>query len=164
MKKLLFGLCSMFLLASVAMAKDKLVSQWNCAKPSEAHSIDVGDQANHSYAVSKVTCTSAKGEVGGVREQEGVGTQFNDTTGATTQWHGVFVVTMANGDKLHYSYANKGPGTMKDGQVQSASEKWSMVGGTGKFASAKGEGTCQAKGNADGTSIVDCEGAYTLAK
>jgi hypothetical protein len=164
MNKLLFVFCSMFLFASVAMAKGKVVSQWNCGKSSDAHSIEVGDQTSHSYAVSKSTCTSAKGEVGGVREQEGVGTQFNETTGDTTQWHGVFVVTAANGDKIHYTYANKGPGTLKDGQFQSGSIKWLMVGGTGKFAGIKGEGTCQGKGNADGSVTWDCTGTYALAK
>ena len=164
MKKLVFVLSSILLFASVAVAKDKLVSQWNCGKPTEAHSIDVGDQPNHSYAVSKGTCTSLKGEVGGVREKEGGGPQFNETTGDTTQWHGVFIVTMANGDKLHYTYANKGPGIMKNGQFQSGTNKWSIVGGTGKFANAKGEGTCQGKGNADGSATWDCEGNYTLTK
>jgi hypothetical protein len=164
MSKRMLVLCSVFLFASVAMAADKLASEWNCAKPSDAHSIDVGDQANHSYAVSKTTCTSAKGEVGGVKEQEGVGTQFNETTGDSSTWHGVFVVTMANGDKLHYTYANKGLGTTKDGQFQSGSNQWSIVGGTGKFKGAKGKGTCQGKGNADGAATWNCEGTYTLAK
>jgi hypothetical protein len=164
MRKLVLAVCCLALCASVAAAKDKLASQWNCGKPSEAHAIDVGDQPNHSYAISKTTCKSTKGEVGGVKEQEGVGTQFNESTGDSTQWHGVFVVTMANGDKLHYAYSNKGAGTTKDGNFQSGSNKWSMVGGTGKFAGAKGEGTCQGKGSADGSVTWDCEGAYTLAK
>src|SRR5439155_1741994 len=125
----------------------KLVSQWNCGQPSDAHSIDVGDQANHSYAVTKTTCTATKSEVGGVKEKEGIGTQFNETMGDTTTWHGVFVVTAENGDKIHYTYASAGKGMVKDGQFQSGSNKWSMVGGTGKFASAKGEGSCQGKGS-----------------
>jgi hypothetical protein len=58
MRKLFLVVGCMLLLASAAVAKDKLVSQWNCGKPSEAHSIEVGDQANHSYAISKTACTS----------------------------------------------------------------------------------------------------------
>ena len=154
MKKLWFVLCLVFLFASVAMA-DNLVSQWKCAKASEAHSIAVGDQPNHSYTISKTTCISTKGEVGGLREKEGVGTQFNETSGDTTQWHGAFIVTLANGDTLHYTYASKGAGTLKDGQFVSGANKWSIVGGTGKLAGAKGEGTCQGKGNADGTATWD---------
>jgi hypothetical protein len=162
MKKLLFGLCSVPLFLSLAVAKDKHVFQMICGKPFNAHSIDVGDRPNHSYKVSQTTCTAAKGEVGGIREQQGIGTRFTETSGDTSQWHGVLVVTAANGDKIHYSYANKGPGKLKDGQFQSGSEIWSIVGGTGKFAGAKGEGTCQGKGNTDGTVTWDCEGNYTL--
>ena len=162
MRKLWLIGCSVLLLSSLLLAKDKLVSQWNCGQPSDAHSIDVGDQANHSYAVTKTTCTATKSEVGGVKEKEGIGTQFNETMGDTTTWHGVFVVTAENGDKIHYTYASAGKGMVKDGQFQSGSNKWSMVGGTGKFASAKGEGGCQGKGNADGTVTWDCEGTYTL--
>jgi hypothetical protein len=160
-KLLLLGGC-LLLLASVSLAKDKLVSQWSCGKPSEAHSIDVGDAANHTYAVTKTTCTASKGEVGGVKDKEGVGTQFNEGMGDTTTWHGVFVTTSENGDKITYAYSSVGKGMLKDGQLQSGNNKWSMVGGTGKFASAKGEGTCTGKGNADGTVTWDCTGTYTL--
>ena len=153
--------CSVLLLSSLSLA-DKLVSQWNCGKPSDAHSIDVGDRANHSYAVSKTTCTATKSGVGGVKEKEGIGTEFEETTGDALTWHGVFVVTMENGDKIHYTYSNSGKGMLKAGQFQSGANKWSIVGGTGKFASAKGEGSCQGKGNADGTATWDCEGTYTL--
>ena len=153
--------CSVLLLSSLSLA-DKLVSQWNCGKPSDAHSIDVGDRANHSYAVTKTTCTATKSGVGGVKEKEGIGTEFDETTGDAVTWHGVFVVTMENGDKIHYTYSNSGKGMLKAGQFQSGANKWSIVGGTGKFASAKGEGSCQGKGNADGTATWDCEGTYTL--
>jgi len=162
--KLLLGLYYIVLIGSVAVAKDKLISEWNCGKASDLHSIDVGDQANHSYAVSQVTCTSVKGEVGGVREREGIATRFTEKIGDTTQWHGVIVVTTENGDKIHYTYANKGPGQLKDGKFQSGSEKWSIVGGTGRFSGAKGEGTCQGKANANGSVTWICEGSYTLAK
>jgi hypothetical protein len=103
MRKLWLIGCSVLLLASLSLAKEKLVSQWNCGKASDAHSIDVGDQANHAYAVTKTTCTASKGEVGGVKEKEGIGTQFNETMGDSTTWHGVFVVTTESGDKIHYS-------------------------------------------------------------
>jgi hypothetical protein len=154
--------CSVLLLASLSLAKDKLLSQWNCGKPSDAHSIDLGDQANHTYAVTKTTCTATKGEVGGVKEKEGIGTQFNETTGDATTWHGLFVVTAENGDKIHYAYSSVGKGTVKDGQFQSGSNKWSMVGGTGKFAAAKGKGGCTGKGRTDGIVTWDCSGTYTL--
>src|SRR5437763_17040564 len=128
MRKLWLIGCSVLLLSSLLLAKDKLVSQWNCGQPSDAHSIDVGDQANHSYAVTKTTCTDTKSEVGGVKEKEGIGTQFNETMGDTTTWHGVFVVPAANGDKINYSYASADTGMLKDGQFQSGITKRSMDG------------------------------------
>jgi hypothetical protein len=100
--------------------------------------------------------------VGGVKEKEGLGTQFTETTGDAITWHGVFVTTAENGDKIHYAYASSGKGTVKDGQFQSGNNKWSIAGGTGKFAAAKGEGSCTGKGNADGTVTWDCTGTYTL--
>ena len=164
MHKLWLVGCSVLLLASFSLAQEKATSQWNCGKPSDAHSIDVDDHANHTYAVTKTTCTATKGEVGGVKEKEGLGTQFNETMGNSTTWHGVFVVTAENGDKIYYHYSNSGKGMLKDGQFQSGGNKWSMMGGTGKFAALKGEGTCAGKGNADGTVTWNCTGTYTLAK
>jgi len=159
MRKLLLVGCCLLVLAAAGLASDKLVSQWNCGKPSDAHSIDVGDQANHTYAVTKTSCTASKSDL---KEKDGVGTEFEETRGSALTWHGVFVTTTENGDKIHYSYANSGKGMAKDGQFQSGSNKWSIVGGTGKFKSAKGEGTCTGKGNADGTATWDCTGSYTL--
>ena len=164
MRKIVLMVCSIFLLASLSLAQEKSTSQWTCGKATDAHSIDVGDKAGHTYAVTKTTCTATSGEVGGVKEKEGIGTQFGETMGDTTTWHGVFVVTAENGDKIHYTYANSGKGMLKDGQFQSGHNKWSMVSGTGKFAGIKGEGTCTGKGNADGTATWDCEGTYALAK
>jgi hypothetical protein len=161
MRKLWLIGCSVLLLSSLSLA-DKVVSQWKCGMPSETHGIDVGDQANHNYAVTKTTCTASKSEVGGVKEKEGVGTEFEETTGETITWHGMFVVTAENGDKIYYHYANSGKGMVKAGKFQSGNNKWSMVGGTGKFAGVKGEGSCTGKGNGDGTATWDCEGTYTL--
>src|SRR5437870_13378788 len=106
MRKLWLIGCSVLLLSSLLLAKDKLVSQWNCGQPSDAHSIDVGDHANHSDAVTKTTCTATKSEVRGVKEKEGIGTQFNETIGDTTTRPGEFVVTSEIGDKRHYPYAS----------------------------------------------------------
>jgi len=152
--------CCVLLMSSLSLAKDKLTSQWICAaKPLEAHSIDVGDQANHAYVVSKESCNPAKSDVGGAKEKEGGATQFNETMGDSASWHGVFISTTDSGDKIYYHYTGKG--MVKGGQFQSGTDKWTMVGGTGKFASAKGDGTCEGKGNADGSVTWDCTGMFT---
>ena len=164
MRRFCLSACCVLVLASLAMAENSLNSQWNCQKPSDAHSIDVGDQPDHSYAVTKTTCTAAKPEANVLKEKEGVGTQFSETKGGLSTWHGVFVVTTDGGDKIYYNYENVGAGMVKDGQFQSGNNKWSIAGGTGKFAGAKGSGMCRGKGNADGTAVWDCTGTYTLAK
>ena len=159
MSKLWLVGCCVSLLASLSLAQDKVTSHWDCSKPSDAHSIDVGDRANHTYVITKSTCAGTNAQVAGLTQKDGVATQFNETMGNTTRWHGIFVATAENGDKAFYSYSGKG--TLKDGQLQSGSHKWSMTGGTGKFAGGKSEGTCQGKGGADGTAAWDCEGTYT---
>lgn len=161
MRKLWLTGCSVLLLVSLSSG-EKVVSQWSCGEPLETHTIDAADQANHTYTISNTNCTAAKSELGGVREKVGIGTQFNETTGDTTTWHGVFVVTAETGDKIFYHYSSSGKGMLKDGKFQSGNNKWSIAGGTGKFATAKGEGTCAGKSNGDGTVTWDCTGTYTL--
>lgn len=154
----MIGFAVLFL-SAMSLAKDNLMSTWNCPKPSDAHSIDVGDQAGHTYSVTKTTCTAAKSSW---NEKEGVGTESEETMGDTITWHGVFVTTADNGDKIHYAYSNSGKGMTKNGMFQSGTNKWTIVGGTGKFAHAKGMGTCQGKGNGDGTATWECTGTATL--
>jgi hypothetical protein len=153
--------CSVLLLASWSLAQEKLDAQWNCPKPADTHSITVDDHAGHAYALNKTNCTAVKGEVGGVKEKDGAAAEFDDMMGNTVTWHGTFVETAENGDKIYYHYSSSGKGMTKDGQFQSGSNKWSMMGGTGKFAKAKGEGTCAGKGDGNGGATWDCTGTYT---
>ena len=162
MRSLFLLACALSLSASLVLAQGKVDSQWNCGKPTDSHSIDVGDQTGHAYAIAQITCTAVKGEIEGVKEKEGTGTEFDDVKGNKVKFHGVFVETLANGDKLHISY--QGTSTMEKGQFQSASDEWTITNGTGKLKGAKGKGTCKGRGNADGSSTFDCAGDYTLAK
>jgi len=134
--------------------------QNTAAESQRLDSIDVGDQPGHAYVVSQTKCAAAKGEIGGVQEKEGIGTEFHDVMGSNLSWHGIFVTTLAGGDKIHYSY--KGTGTAKGGQFVSGSNTWTIFGGTGKFKGAKGEGSCKGKGNPDGTATWDCTGTYNV--
>ena len=115
MSKLLV-VCSVLLSATMALGQGKINSQWNCdAKPAVEHSINVGDQPGNTYGIGQGKCTSAKGAMGDVKEQEGTWTQFTDATGTTTPNHGVFIVTLASGDKVYYNY--HGTSAMKDGKL-----------------------------------------------
>ncbi len=109
------------LCATVALAQGKVANGWACGKPAMGQSIEVGDQPNHAYAIDQIKCTSTKGEIAGVKEKVGTGTEFAEVTGNSFKGHGVFVETMANGDKVHSTYQITA--TLKNGQIQSGSDK-----------------------------------------
>jgi hypothetical protein len=118
MRKLVLVLSSFILCVTVSAAKDKISSQWKCeAKPVDDHSIDVPDQEGHVYHIGQGKCAPEKGAMGDVKEQEGTYTEFGDIAGNTIANHGVFVVTLASGDKVFYNY--HGTQTLKDGALQS---------------------------------------------
>ena len=143
-------------------ASGKTATSWKCVAPTPVHALPVGDAPNHMYVVEQVKCTATKGEIGGVKEQEGTGTEFVDATGDTSKGQGVFVETLANGDKGYFSYTFTG--TSKNNMMVSGSNKWTLTGGTGMLKGAKASGTCTAKGNPDGSADFECMGTYTLAK
>ena len=162
MRKLVLVCGFSFLSASMALAQGPVAVQWNCAQPAPVNSLDAGDQPNHVFSISKVKCTAAKGEIAGVKQREGVGTEFHEVKGTSDQFHGVYVETLANGDKITYTY--KGTATVKAGGLESASNIWSATSGTGKFKGIKASGTCKAVGKPDGTSTFDCSGNYSIPK
>src|SRR5512140_1675139 len=101
MRNLVAVLGSLVLFLPLAAAKDKISSQWKCdAKPEEQHSIAVEDHEGHAYSISKGKCSSERGSMGDSKEQEGSYTQFQDVSGSAVKNHGIFVVTVAGGDKV----------------------------------------------------------------
>ena len=148
--------------AAQAPASGKSATTWKCTAPSPANALPVGDAPNHMYVIEQVKCTATKGEIAGVKQTEGTATEFVDVTGDTSKGHGVFVETLANGDKGFYSYTFTG--TSKDKVMVSGSNNWTLTGGTGMLKGAKASGTCAAKGSPDGGMTFDCTGTYTLAK
>jgi hypothetical protein len=160
MRKLLLCLCAVLLIAAAASAQNKVDSQLKCDKPSPQHNIDVGDKPNHAYSIAHFSCTYSKGEIGGVKDKDGVGVQFDEVTADASRFHGYFLEKMANGDSIHYSY--EGTANMKNGQFVSGNDKWTVIRGTGKFAGIKASGTCKGTGNPDGGVAWTCDGTYTL--
>ena len=159
MRKPVLVLGLVCLCATVGLAQGKVANGWACGKPAMGNSIEVGDQPNHAYSIDQIKCTSTKGEIAGVKEKEGTGTEFAEITGDSSQGHGVFVETMANGDNIHFTYQTTG--AIKNGQMQSGSNKWRA---TGKFKGINGSGTCTGTGNADGSTTWTSTGTYSLAK
>ena len=162
MRKPVLVLGLVCLCANVALAQGTVANGWACGKPAMGNSIEVGDQPNHAYSIDQIKCTSTKGEIAGVKEKEGTGTEFAEVTGNSSSGHGVFVETMANGDNIHFTYQTTG--VIKDGQMQSGSNKWQAIGGTGKFKGIKASGTCTGTGTADGSTTWACTGTYSLPK
>src|SRR6266702_4204088 len=54
MKKICLVLCLVCLVSSVALAQGKTNVQWKCDKPSLQHSIPVGDNPGHAYAIEQI--------------------------------------------------------------------------------------------------------------
>jgi hypothetical protein len=163
MRKLALGLWFVVLSASGAMAQGQVAVTWNCPKAAIAHSLEAGDEPNHVYSISQVNCTATKGEIGGVKQKAGVGTEFHEVTATADRFHGTFVETLANGDRITYKY--EGTATIKAGQfVETTSHKWWSTSGTGKFKGIKSSGTCKGKSNPDGTATFVCPGEYSIAK
>jgi len=162
MRKAVLVLCLVFLCAASSLAQKKNNSGWACGKAVTANSIDVGDKPNHSYTIAQFKCTATKGEFEGVKEKEGTATEFDEVTGDGVKGHGIFVDTLANGDKITFAYQSTA--SMKDGQMQTGSNKWQATSGTGKFKDIKANGACKATGSPDGGIVFDCSGTYTPPK
>ena len=162
MRNCMVVVCLLVVGVTLSAAQGKIESQWSCGKPGDMHSVAVADHEGHAYAVAQGKCTSEKGSMGDVKEQEGSYSEFGDATSSSNENRGIFVVTMANGDKVYYHY--HGTQTMKNGNMETGTNKWTITGGTGKFKGVKGEGGCKGKGGADGASSWTCEGTYSMAK
>lgn len=157
----LLGIC-VLLSATVSLAQVKASGMLKCAKADPQHKLDVSD--NHSLVLEQSKCSADKDkpfEINGVKSGNGISTDVNDVQGTKARFHGYYVDTMENGDKGEYSF--HGSGSIKDGNLQSAEDSWTLVSGTGKLKGAKGKGTCKGTGAADGSITWDCQGEYTLA-
>lgn len=163
MRSFVLVVCLLVLGISLSAAQGKISSQWRCdGTPVDQHNIAVPDHEGHSYSIAQGKCTAQKGSMGDAKEQEGTFTEFGDMNGNAVQNHGVFVDTLASGDKVFYQY--HGTQAFKDGKMETGDNKWTLAGGTGKYKAVKGEGSCKGKANPDGSSIWDCVGSYSGAK
>jgi hypothetical protein len=145
----------------VAQAQTTLNNAWKCSVVEPASAVPVTGQADHAYSVYQVKCTAVNGQIAGVKEKEGTATEFAEVMGNTNKGHGIFVETLENGDMITYDY--QFTATMNGKVAESASNTWTMTGGTGKAKGIKGSGTCKGKANADGSLGLECTGSYTTA-
>jgi len=94
MKKTFLLPCLVCLVSSIALAQGKTNVQWKCDKPSDQHSIPVGDKPGHAYAIEQINCTALKGDIAGNKMKSGTGTEFLSITGDNVTGHGEFVESM----------------------------------------------------------------------
>src|SRR5438477_9045426 len=99
MKKICLVLCLVCVVSSVALAQGKTTVQSKCDKPSDQHSVPVGDKPGHAYAIEQINCTALKGDIAGNQMKSGTGTEFLSSTGDNVTGQGGFVESMENGDK-----------------------------------------------------------------
>jgi hypothetical protein len=141
------------MLTSMAIAQNNLETKWHCAKPTSQQAYQVPDMSGRSYAASQGSCSATSSKTG---EKSGTYTEAIDNTKVSLNNHGNFVVTMEDGGKIFYSYSGTATPAKKTG-----SNKWKILGGTGKYKAAKGAGTCAGTLNDDESSDWDCTGTFT---
>jgi hypothetical protein len=160
MRNLLLA-CCVLLVASAAHAGGKVAVTWNCGDADPAHTLQAGDKADHAFMIAKVQCQAASGEIAGVKNDKGTGTEFHELKGMEDTLKGVFVETLANGDSISYTYEGTAKMT-KEGTLESATNSWKATSGTGKFAGIQASGTCKAAPKAGGGATFTCTGEYSL--
>jgi hypothetical protein len=151
-----------FALAAVASAQTKISGTAQCGKPEPTYSIQVGDQPDHSFAISQSKCPYTKpSEIAGTQTKEFVTTSFSEIDGSRATTRGYVDGSMANGDKFYVR--SQGSANLKEGIIENAEGTWSFVGGTGKLEGIKGKGTYKGKGGPEGITY-EIEGEYELPK
>ena len=158
MRKLLLVAFCLLVSVSVTMAQSKVDTKWHCSKAAAEHKFDVGDAPDHIYWIGQGTC-DATSSSGGLKEKTGTFTEFHDAWKASFKYHGYFIATTDSGDKVNYMYEGSTP----TDTTKPLSNKWKIVGGTGKNKGIKGSGTCSGKASGDGSSFDwDCTGTYSM--
>jgi hypothetical protein len=159
MRKLLLSALSLAVSGSVVMAQSKIDSKWHCLKQTTENKLEVGDAPDHIYWIGQGTC-DATASAAAFKEKNGAWTEFRDAWKASFNFHGYYNVNMENGDKVYYTYE----GSSSTDMAKPVSNKWKIVGGTGKYKGIKGSGTCSGKVNTDETTDLRCTGTYAAGK
>jgi len=154
MPKQFFVAFCLLVFGSAAMA-EKVDTKWHCAAPTANQKLDVGDEPDHSYAISQGTCTATVSASG---EKSGAFTEFQEVWKASFTNHGRFNATMDNGDMAYYTYEGSGPTDI----AKPVTNKWKILSGTGKHKGMKGSGSCSGTRHEDGSSDWACTGTYTM--
>jgi hypothetical protein len=149
--------------AAPAAAQTKLSMSGKCGKPDVQQAVPAADAPDHVMTLAQGKCTPVKAaEIGGSPGKEATFTEHGEVTGNNGHVWGMYVETLANGEKVFYRYESTA--VMQGGSLQTMHNKWQITGGTAKLKGIKGQGTCSGKGAPDGGLNFECEGDYTLPK
>ncbi|HEY1161390.1 MAG TPA: hypothetical protein VGE83_12205 [Terracidiphilus sp.] len=159
MRKMVWVAFALLLFASTALAQNRIDTKWRCPKPSEFHSVAVGDAPNHNYTIIQGSCKSTASDAG-FPEDESDFTEFQEMLNASVSVHGRMNVTMTNGDKVYYSYE----GSFSTDITKPFSQRWNLESGTGRYKFIKGNGACSGMVHADGTGDMECTGTFSIGK
>lgn len=149
-------------LAVSAGAQTKVSGKLNCGKPDVNSNAEVPDATGHMVVLTKASCTwSTAFDIEGGKAKTAVDVGVAEVRGSAGSNHGYNVTTMDNGDKVSVAY--QGTVAMNKDGSSAFKGTWRWTRGTGKFKGIKGSGTYKGTQAADGTSMADIEGDYTIA-
>jgi hypothetical protein len=136
----------------------KVEGKVRCDKPDPAYSIEVPDRPGHALTIAKRKCTWTEPMLfRGAKTNEGVAVSFAEKSEGMLHVNGFETDTLDDGEKLTWKsmgqvLAEKGPAT--------ATGRWSLMRGTGKFKGIIGGGSYEEKLDADDVLVLDMEGVY----
>ncbi len=165
----LFLLLFVLSILTTAQDKDKEAKKGNanfvkvegkvrCDKPDPAYSIDVPDRPGHALMITKRKCTWTEPmQFMGAKTKDGVAVAFAEQSEGMLHVNGFETDTLDNSEKLTWKtmgqvLADKGPAT--------ATGRWSLMRGTGKFKGIRGGGSFDEKLDADDVLVLELEGVY----
>lgn len=147
--------------AASASAQTTFAMSGKCGKPDVQQAVPAADAPDHMMTLAQGKCTPIKAaEIGGSPSKEATFSEHGEVTGNHGKVSGVYVDTLANGEKIYYRYESTA--ALANGAMQTMANTWQIVGATAKLKGIKGRGTCSGKGTPDGGLTFDCTGEYTL--
>jgi len=164
MKRILIAVALVMLVGAVAMqAQTKYSGTLRCNNKSDKnYKVEIPDQPNHAFTLVQAMCEHIKpGVIAGVEHKMELASGTAEITGDASRWQGFNVVTMANGDKL-FVRAQCTESLTPDGAIQKGECKYTLTGGTGKFAGIKGDGISRGKAVGGGNVDWEYNGQYVL--
>lgn len=157
------GLIAVVAAAAPAAAQTKFTMSGKCGKPDVQQAVPAGEAPDHVMTVAQGKCMPVKAaEIGGSASKAATFAEHGEVKGNNGQVWGMYVDTLANGEKVHYSYESTV--VLQGGALQTMQNKWQIVGGSPKLAGIKGRGTCTGKATPEGDLAFECQGEYTLPK